>query len=202
MEYVKLTALWIGWCFLHSILITPTVTRFVQKHLGDKYRFFRLFYNIVAIVSLILIWQYHPVFEDSIVFSWDGYPRVIQLPILALSIGIFLAGSRNYDMRQFLGLRQLFQKQATRAITKSGGLAITGILRYTRHPWYLGGILFIWTDFTDLLVSRLIMNVVWTMYFIFGAVVEERKLVTEFGDQYCDYQKQVSMLIPFKRFVG
>ena len=37
-----------------------------------------------------------------------------------------------------------------------------------------------------------------TVYLIIGTFLEERKLVYEFGDQYRNYQKQVSMLLPLK----
>jgi protein-S-isoprenylcysteine O-methyltransferase Ste14 len=35
-------------------------------------------------------------------------------------------------------------------------------------------------------------------YLVIGTLLEERKLVLEFGDKYREYQRQVSMFIPLK----
>lgn len=200
MEYLKLTVGWIGWCFVHSYLIAPAVTKVLQEKLGTRYYWFRLIYNIVAVVSLVIIWRYQPIVNDTILFSWAGQLRFVQIPVFLLSIGLFFSGARNYDMLQFLGIRQLVEKRTTKVISSSGKFVASGIHRYTRHPWYLGGILIIWTGLVELTVSRLIMNSVLTLYFVVGACLEERKLVAEFGNEYRKYQEQVSMLLPLKRF--
>lgn len=38
---------------LHSGLISITVTRFLQANLGERYRLYRLFFNMLAILTLI-----------------------------------------------------------------------------------------------------------------------------------------------------
>jgi protein-S-isoprenylcysteine O-methyltransferase Ste14 len=47
-------------------------------------------------------------------------------------------------------------------------------------------------------VSVIFVNVILTSYLIVGTLLEERKLIGEFGEEYLAYQKRVSMLIPFK----
>jgi len=47
-------------------------------------------------------------------------------------------------------------------------------------------------------VSGLITNIILTIYLVVGTVLEERKLLMEYGEDYRQYQKKVSMLIPFK----
>ena len=46
--------------------------------------------------------------------------------------------------------------------------------------------------------STLIVNIILTIYLVIGAVLEERKLIIELGDNYQDYRERVSMLFPFK----
>jgi len=41
------------------------------------------------------------------------------------------------------------------------------------------------------------MNLILTSYLIVGTYLEEKKLVREFGENYRNYQKKVSMLIPY-----
>lgn len=44
----------------------------------------------------------------------------------------------------------------------------------------------------------MVVNVVLTAYILIGTVLEERKLALEFGDEYKEYQKKVSMFLPAK----
>ena len=78
----------------------------------------------------------------------------------------------------------------------NSGLEVTGILGVTRHPWYLAGIIAVWAG--DLSSTVVIINVITSGYFIIGAYLEELKLIKEFGDEYREYQRSVSMLLPFK----
>ncbi len=43
-RYVVIS-LWGAWCFLHSFMITPTVTGFVQKRFEKAYPYYRVFFN-------------------------------------------------------------------------------------------------------------------------------------------------------------
>ena len=45
----------------------------------------------------------------------------------------------------------------------------------------------------------IVVNMVLTAYIIVGTILEEKKLVLEFGDTYIKYQKEVPMLIPFTK---
>ena len=60
----------------------------------------------------------------------------------------------------------------------------------------LAGILLLWGRNLD--SADMIVNVVFTAYLIIGATLEEKKLVKEFGDDYLEYKRTVSMLVPFK----
>jgi protein-S-isoprenylcysteine O-methyltransferase Ste14 len=121
---------------------------------------------------------------------------VFQVFLLAIVVLLFFAGARHYDMLQFLGLRQIRRGISHSALTETGKLDTTGILGITRHPWYLGTILLIWARGFD--VSALITNIILTIYLVVGTVLEERKLLIEYGEDYRRYRENVSMLIPFK----
>ena len=82
------------------------------------------------------------------------------------------------------------------AITDTGELDTSGVLGITRHPWYLATLLLIWARPMD--VSAIIVNVILSAYLIVGTCLEEKKLVREFGEKYLAYQREVSMLIPYK----
>jgi len=46
-------------------------------------------------------------------------------------------------------------------------------------------------------MADIVVNIVLTVYIIIGTILEEKKLVLEYGETYIQYQKEVPMLIPF-----
>jgi methanethiol S-methyltransferase len=196
-KYAVLSLLLIGWCALHSWLISVSVTSWLQKRLGDVFRYHRLFFNAVSTLTLIPVALYAYSVRTEPVFYWAGHWRIAQVLLLAVSLGLFFCGARRYDAGMFLGLAQIRKRTENgRGIAETGKLDTSGILSVVRHPWYLAGILILWARELD--ASALLVNAVFCGYFIVGAWLEERKLVKEFGEQYLAYQKRVPMFIPFK----
>jgi protein-S-isoprenylcysteine O-methyltransferase Ste14 len=173
-----------------------TVTDYLKSKLGIRFRFYRLFYNGFAVVTLVPVAIYSYAVQGDPVFVWDGYLRIFQVFLFTVAIYLFLAGMTHYDPLQFLGLRQVKQRIISEGMTKSGQLNASGILGMIRHPWYVGAIAFIWARQLD--VSAIIVNIILTAHLIIGTYLEERKLVAEFGDEYRAYKKEVPMFIPYK----
>ena len=196
MNYFVLAVLWIIWCAIHSGMISVTVAEYLERRFGSHFRFYRLIYNLVAIGTLIPVILYGQSIRGRLVFRWDGFMIGFQALLLTIGVLLFYAGARHYDILQFLGLRQIRTGSSHSSLTETGKLDTTGVLGVTRHPWYLATIMLIRTRGLD--VSVLITNIILTIYLIVGTVLEERKLLIEYGDEYRRYQKKVSMLIPFK----
>ena len=194
MEYVVLALLWTSWCVVHSALVSMTVTDYLKSRLGIHFRFYRLFYNGFAIVTLIPVAVYSYAVQGEPVFVWDGYLRIFQVFLFLIAIYLMFAGMTHYDALQFLGIRQAKQRSISEGM---GELNATGILGTIRHPWYVGAVAFIWARQLD--ASAIIVNIILTAHLIIGTFLEERKLVAEFGDEYRAYQKEVPMFIPYKR---
>ena len=64
-----------------------------------------------------------------------------------------------------------------------------------RHPMYFALIIYLWFQTTKL--ADIVVNIVLTVYVIIGTILEEKKLVLEFGESYIQYQNEVPMIIPF-----
>ena len=202
MKYWILGLLWITYCSLHSGLITPEVSSFLKQRLGDKYKYFRLFYNIFAVVSLIPVIYFTYSIRQTQFFTWEGYLIPIRYLLLVIGLLILYDGARHYDMLTFLGLKQIRDNITHNLINTSGKIDSSGILGVIRHPFYSASIRLLWVNNLD--TSILIVNLILSLYLIIGTFLEERKLIHEFGNEYKDYQKKVSMLFPikwiFKRF--
>lgn len=196
IRYVLLVSLWGGWCFLHSFMITPTVTGFVQKHFEKEYQYYRIFYNFMALVTLIPVLIYSFSIKGPAVFRWEGPFRIVQGLLAGSALLLFIGGAGRYDLAQFLGIRQVRENSTCSALTDDCHLDTGGILGMIRHPWYAGGILIVWARNLD--TAAILTSLVITGYFIVGAFLEERKILAEFGEEYIGYQRRVSMLFPFK----
>jgi protein-S-isoprenylcysteine O-methyltransferase Ste14 len=196
MHYAILAILWIIWCALHSLMISVRLTGYFKQRLGASYRFYRLIFNLLAFATLIPVVLYTLSIRGPVIFRWEGYLVIVQVLLLATSIFLFVAGAKHYDLLTFLGIRQIRRETSSGALTASGLLDTTGIHGVIRHPWYLASMMVIWAWGLD--VTALITNIILTVYFIVGTILEEHKLVLEYGEAYRRYQKQVSMLIPFK----
>jgi len=192
-KYLYVVLVWVLWCTLHSALISITVTEFAKKKLGGSFRFYRLFYNVVSLVTLIPLVYYSHMLREAPVFRWEGPLVIVQVFLLVVSIYLFVSGGKHYSWARFLGISQV---KAGSSLADSSTFVVSGIHRIIRHPWYLGGILIVWAQ--DMSVSTILINMVIGVYFMIGAVLEERKLVIEFGEKYREYQQSVSMLFPWR----
>jgi protein-S-isoprenylcysteine O-methyltransferase Ste14 len=195
-KYVMLSLLVIAWCVLHSAIISVSVTEYFKKRLGSEFRFYRLFFNLISFLTLIPVALFAYSIRAETIFHWDGYMRIGQVLLLVVAVLLFFLGGRHYNARQVLGIKQIKEGTLNKAISDTGELDTSGVLGITRHPWYLATILLIWARQMD--ASVLFVNVILTSYLIVGTVLEEKKLIREFGEKYEAYQNRVSMLIPFK----
>ena len=187
---------WAIWCALHSFLIAPPVTAFARKKLGEGVRFYRLFYNVFSLLTLLPLGAYSFFYQGRAIFKWTGSWAILQYALIVIGLVLLWAGGRHYSLSQFLGFQQIQSGQTGQTLTGEGQLDFSGIHQVIRHPWYAAGILMVWGR--DITWSILLTNLVIDIYFVIGAALEEKKLLTAFGEKYKAYQQQVSMLFPYK----
>jgi protein-S-isoprenylcysteine O-methyltransferase Ste14 len=194
--YLLLAGMWTGYCALHSLMITPRVVRGVQTRFPPGRRYYRLVFNLVSVLTLIPVVIYSYSLQTEAVWRWAGALRPVQAAMLLAGLGLVAAGAAKYDFRQFLGLAQLADADTCRGIGSACALDTSGILGVVRHPWYTAVVLMLWAR--DMDPAALVVNGVLTLYIGVGTVLEERKLVGEFGQAYRDYQQRVSMFLPVR----
>jgi len=179
---------------VHSLLATLKVKDMVRRYIGiSADRTYRLFYNLIALLTFLPVLVLQVILPDerlySIPFPWVLLTTVIQvLAIITLFLGLLQTG-----LWSFLGIKQLFllsQEPQTE-------LVVHGLYRRVRHPLYTAGLLFIW--FSPVMThNTLAITIGLSIYLIFGALVEERKLIREYGAKYLQYQEHTPMLVPVK----
>lgn len=196
MRYILLVIFWITWCSLHSALIGLGFTESLRKRFPSRFRFYRILYNLLAVATLLPVVFYTFSQRGAPIVAWEGPWRIVPILLGSIALLFLLAGARRYDLLQFLGLRQIKDEKVCSVLTDDCSLDTGGVLSIVRHPWYSAGILIIWARPLDL--AAILTNLIISGYFVVGAILEEKKLKVQFGQQYADYQRQVSMFFPIK----
>jgi protein-S-isoprenylcysteine O-methyltransferase Ste14 len=74
-------------------------------------------------------------------------------------------------------------------------LVTTGVYGIVRHPMYLAGII-IFTFNPNITINNLLITVLADLYFLFGVLIEERRFLKIFGEEYRTYMQHVPRLMP------
>jgi methanethiol S-methyltransferase len=192
---VLLAVAWAAYGAVHSALVCQAVTGWLKDRLGAVWRFYRLFFNVFALATLIPLVLYSRSLVGPPFFRWQGLLLGVRYGLVVCGVLLFLAGGRHYSLRQFIGISQLRGAPAG-GLADGGGIDSTGVLGVLRHPWYTGLVLLLWAR--DLDAVRVVVSAGLTAYIVVGTFLEERKLVDEFGESYARYQTQASMFVPLK----
>jgi len=198
MKYLYISCIWAGYCFLHSFLISIGFTKFIERRLKNYYALYRLFYVLFSFVLLFWVIRYTSPMDNEIIIEWVSPWSVIRIILTYASLFMFFwAFFFNYDSLSFFGIRQIMNFGKTNNADPSNGIKKNGLLGIIRHPMYLCLIVYLWCQtfrFIDIVVNSIL-----TVYVIIGTILEEKKLVLEFGNYYKKYQQEVPMLIPFTK---
>jgi len=198
MKYLFVVFLWTGYVALHSFLISVRFTNLMTRLLKDYYAFYRLFYVLISLVLLIPLINYSGQIDDKVIITYESPLSIVRYILVYGSLIMFFwAFFFNYDSLSFFGIRQIIHFRKEKKINPSEEIKKNGLLGIMRHPMYLALIIYLWSQ--TFRVVDIITNALLTIYVIIGTILEERKLVLEFGEAYTKYQKEVPMLIPFTK---
>jgi protein-S-isoprenylcysteine O-methyltransferase Ste14 len=187
--------------YTHSLLASLKIKIWFRKTFGDLIAFYRLFYNLVGLLSVYLIYELSPKPHIIIYDLANPYDLIILIPQLLSLAGVFWA-FQYICFKEFLGLDQIkrfFEKRYTTELDEEFTLRIEGPYRYSRHPVYFFSITFLlFRPVMDLFYLTFFICIV--AYFYIGSYYEEKKLVRQFGEIYENYKKEVPAIFPFKIF--
>lgn len=192
MNYLLLIFGWVGYGALHSLLASGTVKNAIQGQITWLATYYRLAYNVFALLSLLLLLYFQSRIDRVVLMQPTPATHWVGIGMTGLGLVILFLALRQYDLSEFSGLDALKGRE-----NKKGKLTTRGLSAIVRHPLYTGTLFVLWGLWVyDATLSSLIMAFFLSAYIRVGIYFEEKKLIREFGDEYRNYQKQVPMLFP------
>jgi protein-S-isoprenylcysteine O-methyltransferase Ste14 len=151
-------------------------------------------YVLLSSLALLLIfWQWQPM--GGVI--WDVSGTVLGTVLIGISlIGwlFVLISSFLLDHFELFGLKQVFVNLTGKTI-QSSDFRTPVFYKLVRHPIYLGFTVAFWAT-PIMTVAHLVFAVGMLVYTLVGIFLEEKDLITLFGDEYKCYKNKVPMLIP------
>jgi len=179
----------------HSVMARPRFKQWWTKFVPPPIE--RSTYVLLASLALaILLWKWQPM--PKVVWQLNE-PHIAAI-ITALSfLGWVIVLTATFVINHFelFGLHQVANNLVGRSMPAPHFRAPL-YYRFVRHPIYLGFIIAFWAAPT-MTVGRLLFAAVTTAYIFIGIFLEERDMVSLFGDDYRRYRQRVSMLVPWRR---
>lgn len=187
IDYIILFLGWVIYFFIHSILASNHVKdQFIAagKLSAKKYR---LIYSIISVLGLFGILFLQLFLPSTQFMKTSEVTMFIGLVLATYGIIVLKNSFRYISLKSFLG----FQKETAERMIKQG------LQRKVRHPIYSGTILLVlgavvFTPTDLMLVSALSIFA----YLPVGILLEEEKLVKQFGNEYLAYRKTTPALFP------
>ncbi|MDP2366606.1 MAG: methyltransferase [Ignavibacteria bacterium] len=200
LDVIVIVFLFTLYGFIHSILASEKVKIFFRKLFGKLIAFYRLGFNVFAVISLYLIWDLAPHPSLQIYKLPPPYDYLVLLPQFISLIGMIWC-LKYICFKEFIGLNQinryLKNEYSDNELDEIYTFRIEGPYKYSRHPIYFFSIIFLLFR-AEMNLFYLTMFISVTAYFYIGSYYEEKKMLKLFGDDYRNYQMKVSRIFPYK----
>jgi protein-S-isoprenylcysteine O-methyltransferase Ste14 len=144
----------------------------------------------LAMVALFVLWE--PI--GGVVWSTEGIARTSLIGLYLAGWLLLLYATFLIDHFDLFGLKQVWRRLSNHSY-RAPVFRTPSLYKLVRHPLYIGWITISWAAPT-MTVAHLIFAVGTTTYILIAIRLEERDLVSAFGDVYVDYRARTPMLIP------
>lgn len=190
MDYIYYAIAWIIYYAIHSVLAAEQTKKILQQAFIPS-RWYRLFYNAVAILLFVNLASWHGELSQKVAYQTGWVSMAVGIIILLIGSYIMLLALRQYNLSEFAGTAYLKGEVAI------GNLNTSGLNAHLRHPIYLATFLLVWGLWIVFPSWSLFVPVViTTLYIPIGVYFEEQKLVKIFGSAYLEYRSNVPMIFP------
>jgi protein-S-isoprenylcysteine O-methyltransferase Ste14 len=179
----------------HSVMARPEFKRIWTKFVPKPVE--RSTYVLFSSLALILLfWQWRSM--TDVVWEVDNaFGQYLLWALFFLGWGTVLFSTFLINHFDLFGLRQvdLYRKGEE---YQDLGFRTPGLYKFVRHPIMLGFIIAFWAT-PRMTTGHLLFAAVTTVYILVAIQLEERDIVAAHGDEYKDYRKRTSMILPIPK---
>ena len=177
----------------HSVMARPAFKAWWTRMVPPAVE--RSTYVLFASLALVLLfWQWRPLTQPIWTVT-DANPAAALMAISALGWLTVLTSTFLINHFDLFGLRQVWAYASGRE-TPPADFKTPLFYRVVRHPIYLGFIIAFWAT-PKMTLGHLVFAGATTAYILIAIQLEEHDLVAAFGETYRNYQKRVSMIVPW-----
>lgn len=183
----------------HSGMIRRSFRRFLARSMHVNVEYHGAVYTFassIVLLASVLFWQKSTV----MVLDPNDMPMLFPFFVHALFVSALLGfywSMNSLKAFDVCGVDPILYKLGTKDPPQSTmALSMAGPYGYARHPSYFCCLVLIWSC-PSISLDRLLYNGLWSLWLVIGTLLEERDLVSDFGEPYKDYQRKVPMLIPW-----
>ena len=182
----------VAFAVIHSITASLPFKKMVVNALGSRVETFYLpVYSLIAVITILPVVYLLYLNPGRVLYIVPSPWRWVM--VSGQLIAALAAPMAFRDSPQRFKLHLQLSRPET---PESEPLNIKGIFRWIRDPFLASGLVIIWlTPFMT--VNLLIVYIITTIYFYIGSVHVEKRLISQFGDEYLEYQKKVHRFVPF-----
>ena len=149
-----------------------------------------------SLTLMLLFWQWRPM--PAIVWRIEDPDTAVTIVTISF-VGWVIVFTSSFLINHFelFGLHQVANNLTGRQMPTQA-FRTPLFYNFVRHPLYLGFIIAFWAT-PEMTVGHLLFAIVTTGYIFVGIFLEERDLTELFGENYRQYKRKVSMLIPWRK---
>lgn len=181
----------------HSVMARPAFkrwwTRFVPQVIERS-----TFVLASSLALALLFWQWRPL----PLRVWDVEGDAARWALYGLlAVGWLLVLTSTFLINHFdlFGLRQVWRHARGHGPAPDAPFVVRALYRIVRHPIMLGFLIAFWATPT-MTLGHLLFALMTTGYILVAVkFLEERDLVAQYGETYRAYQRQVPMLLPWRK---
>jgi protein-S-isoprenylcysteine O-methyltransferase Ste14 len=176
----------------HSVMARPAFKRWWTRIVPEAAeRSTYVLASSLALVALFVYWE--PI--GGVV--WDvpeGAARASVIGLYAFGWLLLLYTTFLIDHFDLFGLAQVWRRLVGKTY-RPPQFRTPSLYRLVRHPLYIGWLIIFWAAPT-MTAAHLVFAVMTTAYILIAIQLEERDLVSAFGNDYVAYKRRTPMLVP------